>query len=266
MGSARTHYCRCGSAAPLPDCVVHAMADQKAFLQRQFPSRWVSGVPDVDLPLFPGLDGMAPSKADFVRAFQDAALRMGCSIVSPDGSRAVTGHSLRVGGAQGLARRGVELWSIQLLGRWGGETVRRYLAEAHLEVASRRAAAGDAGLVGLDLEGLLDKIRSREVRPEAIRCPLARAHLQQETTLADSIAESAAGSSPQLWVTNLASGVAHKVLVRASPACALDITHCGWRFGGHRDASTPVDREPAVHRQVCARCDPILRANLKRAR
>ena len=37
VGTSRSHYCRCGAGPPLVDCVVHALADQIAFLRRQFP-------------------------------------------------------------------------------------------------------------------------------------------------------------------------------------------------------------------------------------
>ena len=89
---------------------------------------------------------------------------MGCPTTSPDGSRAITGHSLRVGGAQGLARRGVELWSIQLLGRWGGDTVKRYLADAHLDIAARRATGPVPS--GIDLEDLVGKVLRSELAVE----------------------------------------------------------------------------------------------------
>ena len=56
-----------------------------------------------------------------------------------DGCRG-SGHSLRVTGAQGLARLGVELWVIQLLGRWGTDTVRTYVRESQLDKAADRAA------------------------------------------------------------------------------------------------------------------------------
>ena len=52
-----------------------------------------------------------------------AALHLGSDLVSPDGTERVSGHSLRVTGAQGLARLGLDAWSIQLLGRWGSAAV-----------------------------------------------------------------------------------------------------------------------------------------------
>ena len=64
--------------------------------------------------------------------------------MSPDGTERVSGHSLRVTGAQGLARLGLDAWSIQLLGRWGSAVVFGYIREAALgsaELWARRAAA-----------------------------------------------------------------------------------------------------------------------------
>ena len=48
---------------------------------------------------------------------------------------------MRATGAQGLARRGLDPWSIQLLGRWGSDAVRGYIREAQFESAARSAAA-----------------------------------------------------------------------------------------------------------------------------
>ena len=266
VGTSRAHFCRCGAAPPLVDCVVHALADQVAFLRRQFPRSWSASGPSDDLPLFPSLDGCAPAKCDFVRTFTEAAIRMGCATTSADGSRAITGHSLRVGGAQGLARRGVELWAIQLMGRWGGETVRRYLADSHLDAAARRASSSGSIARGWDLDLLLTKLKEKEASSEAIACPAARAHLALEVDQTSRLEVASENSlvAPK-WVTNFSSGICHKVLPLASSAEGLDITYCGWKFGGRRDAGLPVDRQPTVYRQVCARCDPALRASLKAA-
>ena len=54
-------------------------------------------------------------------------------LVGKGGHERVSGHTLRVSGAQGLARMGVEQWSVQLLGRWGSEAVRGYeIGRAHV--------------------------------------------------------------------------------------------------------------------------------------
>ena len=47
---------------------------------------------------------------------------------------------MRVTGAQGLARMGLDLWAIQLIGRWGSETVTEYIRAIPLERAVAWAA------------------------------------------------------------------------------------------------------------------------------
>ena len=44
--------------------------------------------------------------------------------------KSITGHSLRVSGAQFLARIGLELMLIQILGRWDSNIILRYIADA----------------------------------------------------------------------------------------------------------------------------------------
>ena len=41
------------------------------------------------------------------------------ALESSDEAEAIAGRTLRVTGAQGLARLGLDLWAIQLIGRWG---------------------------------------------------------------------------------------------------------------------------------------------------
>ena len=82
-----------------------------------------------DAPLFPNADGRVCTKEAMVATIRAAAGTLDTQAQSTDGSRAVTGHSLRVSGAQGLTRKGVDLWAVQLLGRWGSSAVQRYVAE-----------------------------------------------------------------------------------------------------------------------------------------
>ena len=56
-----------------------------------------------------------------------------------------SGHALRVTGAQGLARAGLSLHAIQLLGRWGSNAVLLYVRQAPLYATHRYAAAALAG-------------------------------------------------------------------------------------------------------------------------
>ena len=109
-------------------------------LKRRFPASWKDGVPDDDLPLFPSEDGEVVAKDRMALAIMEAAQRLGSPLETPDGSSKVTGHSLRVSGAQGLARAGMDVWAIQLLGRWGSSVVLDYVREVPLEAASTWAS------------------------------------------------------------------------------------------------------------------------------
>ena len=91
--------------------------------------------------MFPTIDGDAPSKQAMLTTFLSVASRLGLPEQSRDGTERISGHTLRATGAQGLARRGLDLWSIQLLGRWGSEAVRGYIREAQFDHAARAASA-----------------------------------------------------------------------------------------------------------------------------
>ena len=89
------------------------------FLRAAYPSIVEGDSFSKDFPLFPSEDGSVCSKEAITETFRAAARCVGVPLVSPDGSEKISGHTLRVTGAQGLARLGLDLWAIQLFGRWG---------------------------------------------------------------------------------------------------------------------------------------------------
>ena len=162
LGVARTHGCSCAPGRPpRPSCPAHAIWDQILLLQRKFPERWHGGVADRDLPLFPTEAGEVVSKEAMTATLLRAATYLGVPAAAPDGSERVGGHSLRPTGAQGLARLGLDLWSIQLLGRWGSSAVQGYAREASLEAAAGWAARAGSNV---DLESVLGQVA--DVRAE----------------------------------------------------------------------------------------------------
>ena len=89
---------------------------------------------------------------------------MGLEIASADGSERITGHSLRVTGARGLATLGVDTYAIQLLGRWGSGVVLRYVKAA--AVSSAAAAARAASTTAVSRGACSKSDRSRDHRRE----------------------------------------------------------------------------------------------------
>ena len=173
LGTARTLRCLCPeNPTPLDraSCPVHVLVDHVLFLQRRFAERWSSGEADLDLPLFPSFEGKVVEKGAMADSVIEAGRLLGVARSSPDGSERITGHSLRVTGAQGLVMRGWDLWTVQLHGRWGSDVVKRYVRDSPLTaVASGR---GPAARQGLDLEAVVAAV-VREVQPTERVVPAA---------------------------------------------------------------------------------------------
>ena len=72
-------------------------------------------------------------------------------------------------GAQGLTRAGLDLWQVQLLGRWGSDAVRGYVSGAALgrsDTWARRAAGGHSDL---DVETLKAELAAGLSKVESLR-------------------------------------------------------------------------------------------------
>ena len=279
-GVARTHGCSCSPGSISPACPAHAALDQLQFLQLAFPKRWKDGKPDSDLPLFPNAAGAVCTKEAMSATIGAAAARLGISAASPDGSERVSGHSLRVTGAQGLARLGVETWAIQLLGRWGSQAVHGYVREAALSRAStwaaRAAAEQDlssvvqdlsaggklnlkkkvAELVRAEVSGLLSPLTATTLLDEASR------HQPPRPTMAD------AATDPQpvtRHVLNDTTGILHVLASEPTGALSGWSTVCGWRFASTSKARLCTDTLSVPHKRVCEKCLPELKAAKKAA-
>ena len=155
-GVARGHRCRCSQLSDRAGCPACCVLDQMAFLRRQFPASWAEGRPDWSLPLFPRLDGQAGEKGAFVATIVHAAGQLGVALADAESTTRVSGHSLRVTGAQGLTRMGFPLWAVQLLGRWGTDTVKAYVGDAALDIFSETAPEA-VQHASVDLPTLLQK-------------------------------------------------------------------------------------------------------------
>jgi len=151
QGVSRSHACLCQEGAPRVDCPVHALWDQLWLLRRSFPARFSGDRPHVDLPLFPDWKGAAVSKQSVVTTLLSAARRLDVPWVSVDGSTRISGHTLRPTGAQGLTRLGLDLWAVQLLGRWGSHAVQQYIRDASSSV---EAAVARRFVLGQSLRAL----------------------------------------------------------------------------------------------------------------
>ena len=164
-----------------------------------------------DFPLFPNFLGRPCKKESMAETFVHAAGYLGFPSVSPDGSEAITGHSLRVTGAQGLARLGLGAWTIQLIGRWGSATILRYIRAIPLERAALWAA---------------DAARRRDLPP--VLDELVQACVANPADAAKLVLEAASQTPPE-WVDTVKELV-EPLEVAAMVASPVPVHICWIRY------------------------------------
>ena len=197
----------------------------------------------------------------------EAGRLLGLARSAPDGSERITGHSLRVTGAQGLVMRGWDLWTVQLHGRWGSDVIKRYARDSSLNAAA--SGLGPANRQGLDLEAVvaavLRKVQPLErVRPATVQSAVCLSPVAGAPPLAEVAAQLESQRylqvepepCPARLVLNTRSGTYHR-LVDASVSSAA----CGWSYRTNPHAMVPdVEAGPKSGIQLCSRCWPSLRA------
>ena len=141
------------------------MVDQIAWVKSSFP------VQGEDSPVFPTVSGLPPSKQGFADTYQWAAKQMGLPISGPTGLRLFTGHSGRATGAQHLAGLGVELWRIQLFGRWGSDAFVLYVRDAPLanlhRLAQETSLSASMASAKSELASLLKQVQDLRLSVES---------------------------------------------------------------------------------------------------
>ena len=266
IGAVRSHGCSCLEGFD-PLCPAHAAWDRMLLLRRRFGAGRHGALPR-DLPLFPTLQGGKCSKEAMTLTIEHAALALRVPLSSPDGSERVSGHSLRVTGAQGMAKLGLDLWAIQLLGRWGSSAVLGYVRMAHLDVAetwARRAAAS------MPLEEIVKDLAQEPRTPVSTarslpkpRCKDGFAQTELDDALAHEVLAEKAKEGEKLTVVVSDAGVYHSVLL-GPPEADLQASRsvCGWKFGRSGAALRRSSELPASYKPLCQKCFPDLRAALK---
>ena len=208
----------------------------------------------------------SPCNAEsMVLSIEKAASQLKHPLISPDGSERVSGHSLRVTGAQGMAKLGLDVWAIQLLGRWGSNAVLQYVRMAHLESATSWAKRA-ASRMSLD-EVVKDLVKSPEAAPQLMPQPLFQStgcQTDVAEALAHEVQVEAAKGAEKLTVVMSDTGIAHSVLL-GPPEVDLHSakTICGWKFGRSGASLRRSSDLPQSHKALCQRCFPGLRESLK---
>ena len=156
LGTSRTHQCACpasrGDAA-----VVHPAACPACATWAQ--ARWALDTfgDSPATPLFLSTTGGQISSHAFLKHLEAAFAALRLPIRGHGGAKTVGEHSCRNGIAVYLASRGVPVWQIQGLLRHSnkGQTVLRYIREAHVHASTNLAEEAE---LGRDLDAIRRKI------------------------------------------------------------------------------------------------------------
>ena len=275
-GVTRTHGCSC-QGSPRTDCPAHVAWAHASMLIKKFGDR------GVDAPLFPNVKGEMCQKDAVAATLVAAARHLNIPTETPTGR--ISGHTLRVTGAQGLAAMGLDLWAVQLLGRWGSAAVKGYVQEAHLAKAEGWAAKAkndrdldtmvgelvdkvEKGLRGKDLWTMV-LAQAKEAVKQALGERQGQQPVQQEVAeaLAVEAVATCSKGSPALDAVMSSGGIAHAVLFGPSDG-DLDMmaTICGWRFGKAKGAKLLQKADLKVeYKMLCARCFSSEREQAKKA-
>jgi hypothetical protein len=179
LGMARTHKCACGLLSGGTPSVDHSMCPacnlwSQTKASREFsdhiaahPVYFSNDLTSGDsFPLFPTKSGTFPTKSDMVRTIESAARQLHIDTVS-EGKPVWGGHSLRRGGAQYLARCGVDVWRIQALARHSGSAILLYLDGVHAESLGNIAAEAS---LGRDLTNVREELSALRAQLDRHRC------------------------------------------------------------------------------------------------
>ena len=251
LGATRTHACCCPPEGKDIICPFHLMVDQL-----QFASKYSDGV------LFPSVNGSRPDKLGWATTFEWIAQRLGEPLKTTSGARRFTGHSARATGAVHLAETQVELWRIQLFGRWGSECFKIYVRSAPLaqltHLSQETAVSASLASARAELAAVLEKVKS--LQHDVAQVPLARQQVQDladceaaEPLVQHQVQHGSTSSYP--FVLNCSSlGKLHRV-VPYSPGTPHHLWHtrCSWFFARHAGDYSLEARIPE-NTQKCRKC------------
>ena len=247
LGATRTHSCNCSSSRD-PSCPYHAMIEHLEELPM-----------DPDSFLFPTNGGKQSTKVGWSDSIQEVARSMDLPLLAENGVRKFTGHSMRATGAVHFAQTQVELWRIQLFGRWGSSVFQRYVRDAPLTqlhgLAKETSLATSLAASKAELQSVLAQVKATQ--DQLAQVPL---RFQPVEALAD--CQDAQEISPeppeavnkQFVVNRSRQGKIHLVTRNgAHEPHFLWHTKCRWHFARSNLDYELTETKPA-DRKECSKC------------
>ena len=275
VGVTRLHGCCCGhlpgnSQAEHPLCPYHCAVRYSKWWE-EARKKFQPDAPDGYL-LFEMFGTSMPQltlQRELARILTEVGIdARSASPLTIDSASVAAEHSLRVAGAQYLARMGIDLYLIQLVGRWGSAAVARYVQDAPLVrqhlvarmATSSRALPADPQL-SADLPLLiLDSPAVSQPQPDTID-PIEPADDPDAPSLAQNqilaLLDAPEGAQPQNQqkvIVNLTSLWYHLPTVSHESANVCWQTKCGWRYGMSK---FQLKDHPPGNAKACGKCFPL---------
>jgi hypothetical protein len=179
------------------------------------------------VPVFPNRRGRTVEKIKVVETFKQVARLLGIPESELDG---IGGHACRVSGAQHLAKLGFDVVLIQLMARWAGEMVLRYIAEAPLSAITetyRKLAAGRS--LSDQLDDLVMQVSELRGKLDDMQVVVA-SDLASERALASSQEKAADTDDDSWYLVNIVSRKTHRPFIDHAGTLIDGKSMCGWRY------------------------------------
>ena len=260
LGISRSHRCLCTSHPDLMKICPFHTAVQYLKLMKEF---FKEKNDFADLPLFPNAKGGVLSHSASVRLIRAAATAGGDSLAFQQ--KKYGEHTLRVSGAQFLARAlNVDVYVIQLYGRWASRAVARYVQEAPL---TRPLPAAGLQQSAVTLDVIVKMVADLMLKDDGAKKDVAQAvlevtnckHEDQQLALCSEVQACLSPPAPvddvsaEFRVINKATKVTHAILIGPAPGVdsSTYLARCGWSFGFAPHAFAAAGDVP---RKLCQKC------------
>jgi hypothetical protein len=253
LGVSRSHKCICKSHQPLERiCPFHTAVSYLTVLKNSFPE--VQNFDD--MPLFPNGNGSPLTHAAPVRLIRFAAAAAGDVLAGQPGRFGE--HTLRVSGAQFMSRvLQMDVYVIQLYGRWASKTVARYVQEAPL-MRPLPVQAHQPFTLEVIVKMVTDLVERKYALADAIKVVTEKSPNTQDEALQSEILavidiKDEKKNGPEVQVINMATKVTHIVLAGPELDIISDkfLARCGWRLGLVRHSFPSGDDALAKKCQKC---------------
>ena len=249
LGATRCHSCSC-EFAPTKQCPYHCMVAQLESIGK-----------DAEAPIFPSENGQPASKQGWADTFQCLAEQLGIPLTYQNGARKFTGHSARATGAVFLASTQVELWRIQLFGRWGSQVFLQYLRDAPLGQLDQLSLETSVHLSMATAKAQLqDMLRqAKHDITSTLACPMP-AMIEDCEAAALDLPEP---KPSDVIIRNCNGGKIHRALDYDELTHPKEWrTRCSWHFGLHHTSFEIIDEHPS-DKTCCLKCFPELKSQTK---